>query len=511
MLRADRLFLLLLLASCSGGGSSGGNSIPTLDWATFRHDSANTGFGRGSVENNTGTAELFLADLGGVTGSTPVIGREKRIYLGTQSGLLSLDENGNTRWRFDVCDLDGDGDCSDGACIDVGPVNSSAAVTPNDDVVVASEGTAGDGGRIFHVYDDGTGFTCQWSFPAFGAPLRVGTRSSPITLIDANDLSLISAFVGTGEGAFLALNGDGTEKWRFPARGSGFGNWTSSPVLGTTGTLFVLSPDGSLYALDLAGRLLWNFEVGVSEAGTTRLSSPALASAVYVTGAGNTVSAVNPNGTLKWRRQTLAPVLGSPSVAGDIVRELKCSDSNAPCRSDADCPIETCNEGQCSQSGKDCTTSADCPIEECRSVNVFDTAIDVVDADGTLYGIRDTTGALATFQRCSGSNSNADCDDDGDCSGGETCEERIALRPMWSGGRISVTSSPAISADFFVIVGTAEGLVCARRLDGTVPDDTAWESGCISVEDGAPIRSSPIVDANGDIYVTTDSGLYVIR
>jgi outer membrane protein assembly factor BamB len=510
MLRGAAL-CLLLVASCSSGGSDGTTSVPTLDWATFRHDSANSGFGRGSIENNSGTAELLVADLGGVTSSTPVIGRDKRIYLGTGDGLLSVDENGNTRWRFDVCDPTADGDCSDGTCVEVGPVSSSAAVTPGDDVVVASDGTDGNGGRIFHLFDDGDGFTCEWSFPAGGVVAGLGTRSSPITLIDANDLSLISAFVGTREGNLLALNGDGTEKWRFPDASSGLGDLTSSPVLDATGTLFVAAPDGFLYALDLAGRSLWKFQVGVTGEIDGFLPSPAQATAVYLIGPQNTVLAVNPDGTLKWRRQTLAPVLGSPSVAGDIVRELKCSDSNAPCSSDADCPLETCSDGLCSQSGNSCSTSADCPTEECRSVNVFDTAVDIVDADGTLYGIRDTNGELATFQRCSGSNSNSDCDDDGDCPEGGVCEERTALFPMWSGGSVSVTSSPAISNDFFVIVGTAEGLVCARRLDGTVPDDAAWESGCVPVGDGTAVRSSPIVDSNGRIYVTTDQGLWVIQ
>jgi outer membrane protein assembly factor BamB len=512
MLRPGALCVLLVLVACSdGGGSSGGTSIPALDWAGFRRDGANSGVGRGSVGSNSGTVELLTADLGGVTSSTPVIGRDRRMYIGTGDGLLALDDDGNTRWRFDVCALPADGDCSAGTCVEVGSISSSAAVTPDDDIVVASDGTGGIPGHIFRIHDDGDSFTCVWRFRPLAADPDFGVHSSPLAVIDGTDLSLLSAFVGTNEGRLRALGGDGSPTWQFPARAPLPGDLSSTPATGAFGGLFVQSPDGFLYALDFAGRSLWRFETGRVESSSAFLPSPAVASAVYAVGSGPSVVAVNPDGTLKWRVRTLAPVPGSPSVAGDVTRELKCSDSNLNCRSDADCPTETCSEGRCTQSGKDCDSDEDCPTETCRAVDVFDTAIRVVDGDGTLYGIRDTGGTLAVFRRCSGSNSDNDCDDDDDCDAGQVCEERTALLPMWSGGPIAVSASPIVSADLFNIVASEDGLVCARRLDGTVPDAEVWQTGCVSIGGGARILSSPILDQNGRIYVSTDLGLYVIR
>ena len=482
---------MLLLAACSGGGGSAPHvSFPT--WGSFRHDNANTGLAGGALDENAGNPELFATGFQ-ITRSTPAISLEGFVYLGTGNGLLSLDDTGAERWRLERCDLAGNGtDCPSSTCVEIGPVESSPALTPNGDIVIGSDGTV-QGGYVFGISDVDGSPVCRWMFRPNGASADFRVRSSAVTVIDTIDLALLSAFVGTSDGQFQALNGDGTNKWTFPGASSTLGNLTSSPAISASGTIYTVAPDGFLYALDIAGRLIWRFDIGTPRfcrgggsngdscleapdcpgGGTCAtpdlLPSPAVDASVYAIGAGNDVVAVNADGTLKWRYQTLRPVLGSPAVVGEFVTE--------------------------------------------NDVTQLETIVHVVDNEGTAYGIRDSTGTIVSLLRCS--ESNDQCTTDTDCPSGQTCETREGMVDLTSEA-VEVADSPVISADSFLVAGTGDGRVCARRLDGTVPGQdlnqqtTTWESGCVDVGAG-PVRSSPVIDLNGVIYVTMNDGLYVIR
>ena len=86
-------------------------------------------------------------------------------------------------------------------------------------------------------------------------------------------------------------------------------------------------------------------------------------------------------------------------------------------------------------------------------------------------------------------------------------------------GDVPVQTSPVVSGDLFIVIGTADGQVCARAQDDTVPNDEAANNpwldgfGCVDLdpEDDSPTLSSPIIGTNGRIYVTTAAGLYVIE
>jgi hypothetical protein len=85
-----------------------------------------------------------------------------------------------------------------------------------------------------------------------------------------------------------------------------------------------------------------------------------------------------------------------------------------------------------------------------------------------------------------------------------------------SGGPVAIGTSPVISADLFVVVGTDDGRLCARTLNDLTPGydlsppTPLWASGCVALGD-RPTRSSPAIGKNGVIYVTTDAGLYIIK
>jgi hypothetical protein len=88
-----------------------------------------------------------------------------------------------------------------------------------------------------------------------------------------------------------------------------------------------------------------------------------------------------------------------------------------------------------------------------------------------------------------------------------------------AGEPVEVSASPISSGDPFTVIGTSDGRICARGLDGSVPGSNLqfptalWASGCLDLDpsDDAPTRSSPIISQTGIIYVTTDAGLYAIK
>ena len=88
----------------------------------------------------------------------------------------------------------------------------------------------------------------KWSFPT-GSLLS----SSPVIGTDG------TVYVGSGDWNLYAINPDGSQKWAFPTGGS---IWWSSPAIGTDGTLYIGSDDRNLYAISPEGTLKWSFATG---------------------------------------------------------------------------------------------------------------------------------------------------------------------------------------------------------------------------------------------------------
>jgi outer membrane protein assembly factor BamB len=317
--------------------------------------------------------------------------------------------------------------------------------------------------------------------------------------VDPLDLSLLSVFVGAGDGALQAINGIGTPRWTFSPT-TDRRPITSTVAIDPTGPFYLTTPDGVLGAADASGRPLWQISIGTPPSASLQ-SSPALGTSIYAIGANSALSIVTPGGSVKWQYTPMAPVLGSPAFAQQSI----------------DVGAEV----------------------------LLDTIIYLADEDGLLYGVRDQTGDIWQRQYCSEAKDVTTCRMDGcppdkgtcdkttnRCCVGDTCNDTKCTPDTCDADQgtcvstpalISVTNdtvkvetSPALSGDLFVIVGTTDGRVCARNLDTTVPGDDAdtanpWLSGCIPLGDGLPIRSSPAIGPGGAIHVTTDSGLYIIK
>jgi outer membrane protein assembly factor BamB len=467
------ILLLTILSSCSGGSGSG-PSIPIVQWSGFRHDSSNSALASGAVEENPGQTR-FTIDTGRGGSLYPIpgpaIGSNGTIYLGADHGLLALNDSGKERWRFDCCLLKRSVSvCGaiENSCIPVGTVASTPAVTPNDDLVVISST-----GCAFGIHDNGDSYDCLWASEIDGSP-SAALRSSPQVLFDTSDLMINTVLVGSQSGFLLALNGDGTPKWRFPADSMGFGGpVTSSAAVTSIGNILLSGSDGFLYSLDLAGRIVWKRSNGIVDESIAPLPSPSVAVSIFTSSGSNALIAYNPDGSFKWEYDAALPLAGSPAYAQQTLVEVQ-----------------------------------DRP---------FEAIVYAVDEAGTLYGIRDSNGQIFVPRRCSQTTTMA-CFEDADCPNsnqGETCNDRPAPVPI-TASPITVQLSPVVSGDLFAVVGSVDGRLCARHLDGHAPTPTStstpvrWDDGCIPVGDGQPIQSSPVIDRAGTIYVLAGGILHAI-
>lgn len=524
----------VVLAACSGGGSSG-PTVPAVPWANFRHDNSNSALS-GAIQRNEGNPQLlFPAAEGTITLSTPAIDRNGNLLLGTDNGVMSLDQDGNMRWAFegystadpdspcDVCTLGTPG------CIPVGRVTASPTVSPGDTIIF---GTEGADGRLFAIQEQQLDVDCNWIFPTANEP-GVGFRSSAAVLINTLDLSLQSVFVGADDGLLRAINADGTVRWSLATAGP----ITASPTLDGNLNTYVTTADGVVPAVSFSGTPFLNpISIGRPPDAPFQ-ASPAVSIDLYAIGSAGSLIAIVPPATRKWGFTPPANsvIRGSPAFVGQSFSQ--------------------------------------------QAETTFDTIVYVVDTQGMAFGVRDSNGLLLQLQRCICPPGSTDeqcandltldcrlqscepeqgtCGDDGRCdmdtmqtctrdscmtNGNGTCTPLPPCEnPPQAGGcsntitipstipslpAPTIPASPILSGDLFVVVGTSDGRVCARTLDNLVPGQTldspteTWRDGqgCITLDPAvdpsspaAATRSSPIIGQNGRIYVTTDAGLWLIE
>ena len=265
--------------------------------------------------NPDGT-EKWSFETEGYIGSSPAIGSDGTIYIGSGDGnLYAINPDGTEKWSFET----------------EGHIESSPAIGSDGTIYVGS----GDG-NLYAINPDGTE---KWSFETEGH-----IESSPAIGSDG------TIYVGSyWSGRLYAINSDGTEKWSFetedrisssPAIGSdgtiyvgsrwsgwlyaiypdGTEKWSfetgsveSSPAIGQDGTIYVVSWDSRLYAINPDGTEKWSFEVDPYIS-----SSPAIGQngTIYVGGKGR-LYAINPDGTKKWSFETGGDVDSSPAIGQD--------------------------------------------------------------------------------------------------------------------------------------------------------------------------------------------------
>lgn len=519
MLRQFVLGLTALLAACSSGGSSSNNTptVPVLPWGSFRHDSSNSGVGD-IVGNNDGNVTLiaFAPNEMGVAPiptSTAAVDLNGNIFIGTTQGLFSFKNDGAFRWRFAECPCPINIDCpyKDNP-IPIGPIRSSPTVTAGSTILFGSDPTddvpgPNGAGALFAMQDIKPGAPqppgCYWAFRPPGYTHDYRVRSSPIGLVNALDLSLQSVFFADSDGVLRALNADGTTRWQLAASGEEI---SSSPALDFSGNIYITTPDGVLTVATLNGNPAWTASVGVP---TTEpldlLTSPLIGTNAYVVGEDGALFSRLPNGQERW---TYVPTNPSTGKAASIVG----------------------------------TPAIILLPFDVQATSVVDVIVQGVDAETNVYAIRDSTGLQFEIQQCSDGTKEA-CKMDSCGSTGGTCvsnrcttsgvigctrdsclsnskngncEALATYGPQPIAPGQTVSTSPVMTADAFIVIGTDQGYVCARAVNGNIPGAKNWNlisglPGCITVDPGNPILSPPAIGPNGQIYVSTVNGLYIIQ
>jgi outer membrane protein assembly factor BamB len=312
---------------------------PSSPWPEMRRDSRNTGASPIRARY-PGTRPWSFRTGRGIF-STPVIGGDGTVYVGSADGnFYALRPGGRQRWKL-----------ATGGIID-----AAAAIGRYRRALDTVPITIGSGDeRLYHLRSEPNlprSRRIVWRFK----PTLPPTTGQLVNWWEGNVAIGPGGtiYAGNTGGAAYAINPDGTQRWVAPrgnsvwttpafGRGPQAGNtfwgsvdlfafsldrlgrqrWqtftpgyvTSSPALGSDGTVYVGSFDHKLYALDPeTGVPKWSFSTDAHI-----YSSPALASrsrgettAIYVASADGSVYAVDPSGRLLWRYDTGDPVRSSP-------------------------------------------------------------------------------------------------------------------------------------------------------------------------------------------------------
>jgi large repetitive protein len=180
--------------------------------------------------------------------------------------------------------------------------NSSNSQGITGQPTIGSDGTiyfGGAGLNLVALKPDGTE---KWTFLPGTVPINGQLQASPAIGSDG------TIYFGTTlpDSHIYALNPDGTQKWVSSGdQGSGYS--LSSVAIGTDGTLYAGDYGGNLNAFNSDGTLKWAFIVRPGFTYPVQ-GTPAIApdGTIYIGGGAagktdNSIFAVNPDGTMKWR------------------------------------------------------------------------------------------------------------------------------------------------------------------------------------------------------------------
>jgi outer membrane protein assembly factor BamB len=256
----------------------------------------------------------FKFSGGDTSRSTPAIGPDGTIYVGTFHGKLdAITPQGNLKWQFDAnSEIKSSPAIADDGTVYFGSRNRKFyALTPTGKLkwafstgawVDSSPAIAVDGAIYFGGWDkffyalnpDGS---LKWKFPVGGI-----VESSPAIAADG------TIYFGAHDKKFYALNPDGKVLWTFETRGE----IISSPAVSTNGTIYFSSLDGNFYALKPAGAELWHCHTG-----SVQESSPALDEKgnLYLR-ANSSVISISSDGGKNWEQGSPLWLDETPAVAG---------------------------------------------------------------------------------------------------------------------------------------------------------------------------------------------------
>ncbi len=221
--------------------------------------------------------KIWEFGTGGAVTSSPAIGIDKTIYVGSEdSKLYAVNPDGTKKWEFATG----------------GGIQSSPAIGKEGVVYVGSSDC-----KLYAINPNGTK---KWEFLTGNI-----IYSSPSISADG------TIYISSYDGKLYAINPNGTKKWEFFT-----GGYYSSPAIGTYGTIYLASDDKKIYAVDPEGNKDWDFATGGN---SNAFSSPVIGNdgTIYVGLDNFKLYAINPDGSKKWEFAALLYIISSPAIGND--------------------------------------------------------------------------------------------------------------------------------------------------------------------------------------------------
>lgn len=319
---------------------------PTAEWPMRGHDARHTG--RAPSLGPKTARVLWTCPTGKKRpwwspDSSPVIGRDGTVYVGSCDGHLSaISPSGTVLWSFPTTRAAGSPSIGPDGTIYVGTSAESwshlwpfsyvpsygklFAVRPDGTkkweatatgTPYLSPPTVGADGTVYVVAQNGRSRTWVYAFNPDGTTRwRVKTapnRGAPPAL-GADG----TVYVGTAKD-LIALTKDGAEKWTLE------GDYWGDVAVGDDGTVYV-NGDHSLRAVSPTGTKVWEHRIDVYKGGF--VSQPVIGpdGTIYVGNDSKALYAVNPDGTEKWRFATGERVVAAPAIGADGTIYVCCLD-----------------------------------------------------------------------------------------------------------------------------------------------------------------------------------------
>ncbi len=215
---------------------------------------------------------------GGAVCSSPAIGADGSIYVGSDDGrLYAIKSDGTLKW---------------GPYIIFYEFSSSPAIGADGTIYVGSWDN-----KLYAVNPDGT---LKWSYTTDGP-----VESSPAIGADG------TIYVGSNDDRLYAINSSGNLTWRYITNG----DVHCSPAIGADGTIYVGSNGYKLYAINPEGTLNWSYTTGGPVKSSLAIGAD---DTVYVgLNDGKLYALYSTNGTEKWSFPVSGPVESSPAMGAD--------------------------------------------------------------------------------------------------------------------------------------------------------------------------------------------------
>ena len=270
-------------------------------WPVFNGNNRHTGLSQ--YEIGTDRKELlwsYKTDLS--VESSPVIGTDGTIYIGSHDGYLyALNSSGTLKWKFEVAKPVYDERWNVSKAIMATPAidkNGTVYINGSSNYLHAIGSDGKEKWRFFTKW--GNDF---WNSPTIGNDgiIYIGTARN-----DGN----------TGNPAGLyAISPDGKEKWRY-LEPSGV---TVVPAVGSDGTIYFGAAEtstnkGRIVALTSDGKKKWQYDMEQWLEGSASIGADGT---IYSGSKEGYIYAVNPDGTEKWRFKTGSGVSATPSIGPD--------------------------------------------------------------------------------------------------------------------------------------------------------------------------------------------------